>query len=224
MFSTIRSVISVAALLSFAGVTYGDVSTDISSVLMCTTNIYADGYIYRNTTADGATTTNFDGFPAKVSFPLYMAVTSHSNGPLYPVKPARVTSTHEYESLDENLYINVTTGAFAPVGFAEGSNSTLGEGETTWGFYAAYGFFMWYNLPAASASSDTSNSLMAATPVHVQGFQWVPVEGYPNVTQLFWNQTQYDLAAALGTKANIPAEGASFGLCSGDAEATIIPS
>ncbi|CAK7235712.1 hypothetical protein SCUCBS95973_009360 [Sporothrix curviconia] len=224
MFSTTASVLYVAALLSLAGVTHGDSSTDISSVLMCTTNIYADGFIYRNTTVNGATTTDFSGFPAKVSFPLYMAVTSHSDGPLYPVQPARITSTHEYDSLDQNLYINVTTGAFAPVGFAEGSNTTLGVGETTWGFYAAYGFVMWYNLPAASPSSSSSDSLLANKPVHAQGFQWVPVGGYTDVTQLYWNQTQYDLAAALGTKANIPAQGASFGLCSGDSEATVVPS
>ncbi|CAK7200342.1 hypothetical protein SEUCBS139899_003033 [Sporothrix eucalyptigena] len=222
MFSKTASALSLAALLSFAGLANGDATTDISSVLMCTTNIYADGFIYRNTTADGSTSTNFAGFPAKVSFPLYMAVTSHSSGPLYPVQPAHMTSTHEYQSLDENLYINVTTGAFAPVGFAEGSNTTLGEGETTWGFYAAYGFVMWYNLPAESSSSSTSD-LLAATPVHAQGFQWVPVDGYTNVTQLYWNQTQYDLAATMGPKANIPAQGASFGLCSGDDEANVLP-
>lgn len=42
MFSKFTSV-SVAALLSFAGLTCGAASTDISSVMICTDNIYADG-------------------------------------------------------------------------------------------------------------------------------------------------------------------------------------
>jgi hypothetical protein len=150
-----------------------------------------------------------------------VSVTSHSGGPLYPIQPARKNGFHDYSSLNQNLFINVTTGAFAPVGFAEGSNTTLGGGETTWGFYEAYGFFMWYNLPAAGSSSTVSVSGAMTTPVHIQGFQWVPVEGYTNLTQLYWNQTQYDEAAAEGAQSKIPAAGASFGLCSSDPDAKV---
>ena len=35
--------VSAAALLSLAGLTRGAASTDISSVMICTDNIYADG-------------------------------------------------------------------------------------------------------------------------------------------------------------------------------------
>lgn len=150
-----------------------------------------------------------------------VSVTSHSGGPLYPIQPARYTSVHNYESLNQNLFINVTTGAYAPVGFVEGSNTTLGAGETTWGFYAAYGFFMWYNLPAGGASSTVSTQA-TTTPVHIQGFQWVPVAGYTNLTQLYWNQTQYDEAAVEGARSKIPAAGASFGLCSSDPDAKVV--
>ncbi|KJR81423.1 uncharacterized protein SPSK_01247 [Sporothrix schenckii 1099-18] len=216
MLSQGTSIVAAAALLSFAGLARGAGSTAISSVLVCTDNIYADGFIYRNTTGDGTTSTSLDSFAAKDSFPLYLSVTSHSGAPLDPIQPARKNGFHDYTSLDQNLYINVTAGAFAPVGFVDGGNASLGTGETTWGFYAAYGFVMWYNLPSSSSAVVPSS-----TPVHIQGFQWVPVKGYTNVTQLYWNQTQYDEAAAEGARSTISAAGASFGLCSSDVEASV---
>lgn len=149
-----------------------------------------------------------------------MAVTSHSGGPIYPIQPARKKGFHHYESFNQNLYINVSTGAYAPVGFVDGGNSTLGAGETTWGFYSPYGFFMWYNLPAVDPSAAASTP-PASTQVHIQGFQWVPVEGYTNITQLYWNQTQYDEAAAEGARSQISAAGASFGLCQSDPGANV---
>ncbi len=156
-----------------------------------------------------------------------MAVTSHSDAPLDPIQPAEQLSTHEYRVFDERLYINASTDAFGPVGFTAGSNATLGPGETTWGFYSPYGFFVWYNMTAEAdrAKSSSSPSLAAATlatPVHIQGFQWVPVDGYAGITQLYWNQTQYDLAAAKGSQSGLNAAAASFGLCSSDIGASVV--
>ena len=133
-----------------------------------------------------------------------VAVSSQSGTPLDPIMPAQMTSTHEYTALDERLYINASTTAYEPVGFVSGGNATLGPGETTWGFYSPYGILMWYNTTQEQH-------------VHIQGFQWVPVEEYAGLTQLYWNQTQYDLAAALGSSSGIDASKATFGNCAGDA-------
>ncbi|EPE10817.1 hypothetical protein F503_05912 [Ophiostoma piceae UAMH 11346] len=198
--------LAAAALLAMYGTAHGANVDNVNSVMICTSNIYADGFIYRSSSGS-----SLGSFPAKKSFPLYMAVSSQSGTPLDPVMPAQMTSTHEYKALDERLYINASTGAYAPVGFVSGGNTTLGKGETTWGFYSPYGVLMWYNL----------SSLSQAKTVHIQGFQWVPVEGSSGLTQLYWNQTQYDLAAALGSSSGIDASKATFGNCGGDAHPSV---
>lgn len=195
----LRTIVT-ATLLALFGTAHGANVDNVNSVMICTSNIYADSFIYRSSSS------SIGSFPAKKSFPLYMAVSSHSGTPLDPVMPAQLMSTHVYEALDEQLYINASTGAYAPVGFVSGSNSTLGKGETTWGFYSPYGILMWYN-PLST--------------VHIQGFEWVPVQGYADLTQLYWNQTQYDLAAALGSKSGIDASKAAFGNCAGDANPSV---
>lgn len=133
-----------------------------------------------------------------------MAVTSHSGGPLDPIQPANRTGTQTFTAFDSFLYINISANAYEPVSFVEGGNSSLGLGQTTWGFYSAYGYLIWYNPSALS-----SRSLSARDSIPVQGYQWVDVEGYPGITQLYWNQTKYGLNEA-GSSAS------GFGICSGD--------
>ncbi|OAA56315.1 hypothetical protein SPI_07926 [Niveomyces insectorum RCEF 264] len=231
MFANVPVTIAAVAgaVLWLGGATRAASSTDFNSVMICTDNIFADGFLYRKENSDGSASTSLGDFPAKVTFPLYLAVTSHADAPLYPIQPAKLVSAHNYQALDQLLYINASKGAFAPVGFVDGSsNATLGAGETTWGFYSGYGFFMFYNPAVApSPAIPASSSASSFNPVHVQGFQWVPVAGQAGVTQLYWNQTQYDeaaAAAAAGTTPAINAETASFGLCSSDPDADVTTS
>lgn len=168
------------------------------------------------------------------TFPLtycYRLVGSNlASNPKFPMHPAKPVD-HEYKILyDTSLAINVSTGAFAPVAFVEGTNATMGPGMTTWGFYTPYGIFIWYNITQAyedeaklSAATPTPTSVAGAEKrapdlsVHLMGFQWEPVEGYPNVKQLFWNQTQFDEARQPGFVAKSgAAQNADFGMCHGD--------
>lgn len=156
-----------------------------------------------------------------------VAITEHSDQthPFEPVFLARSTDSlsHRYTVLPEQLYLDASPGAFAPIGFvAGGSNATLAPGQTTWGFFGAYGFLLFSptgnvadigtpdNVGTGGAGTGGGTQVLAQ-----QGYTWVDKAGYPGVSQLYWNQTQFDEVVRRG---NRRLRGATFGMCSGDYE------
>lgn len=98
------------------------------------------------------------------------------------------TGPREYIRYRDELYIDASPGAFAPLRFTP-DNSTLGPGETSWAWFSPYGVILW--TPTGNPVDGTTDSEGRG---RWPGFQWVDVDvaGYPGVKQAYWNQTRFD--------------------------------
>ena len=96
------------------------------------------------------------------------------------------TGISEYIRYRDQLYIDASPDAFGPLRFTP-DNSTLSAGETSWGWFSAYGFVWW--TPTGDPVDGMKDSEGRN---RWPGFQWVEVDGYPGLKQAYWNQTRFD--------------------------------
>lgn len=115
----------------------------------------------------------------------------------------------EYTKYKDQTYMDVSPGAFAPLGFTH-DNSSLADGETSWAFTGVLGFIMW--TPTGDLADGTPNGDGS---IVGQGFDLIDVPDYPGLKQAYWNQTLFDYMRDGNA-------GKDLTMCNGDPSGTII--
>ncbi|KAK2799803.1 hypothetical protein FQN51_006730 [Onygenales sp. PD_10] len=143
---------------------------------------YADGGLYcRNKPGTESCLGDLGDFPAERSFPWFAQLTDD-----LLLHLTEQTSSRNYITYRDSLYIDTSPGAFAPLRFTP-DNSTLTGGETAWAWTTPAGFPFW--TPTGRVADGTAGGDGA---IIGQGFQVVDVEGHPGVRQAYWNQTKFE--------------------------------
>ncbi|KAK2790421.1 hypothetical protein FQN53_009444 [Emmonsiellopsis sp. PD_33] len=99
---------------------------------------------------------------------------------------AERTDSAEWTVYQDQLYIDASTNAYAPLRFTP-DNTTLADGETSWAWWDAMGVLLW--TPTGDPKDGTERG---EGTVLGQGFTLVDVDGYPGLKQAYWNQTMFD--------------------------------
>jgi hypothetical protein len=155
----------------------------VPSVAVCEGAIYADGNVF---TYAGTSGKPLGGYPAKTTFPISLYVPD--NTPQRGMRLMQKTGGSNFARYSDVLYIDASPHAYEPVGFKPAKKLSAAESDKWWGM--PYGLLYWSPTTDMSDGTAPDGSWIGG------GFVDKPVEGYPGLTQLYWNQTQWEEAVA----------------------------